>query len=197
MDLLSQVGPLIDRFAECVADQKIRPFAGIAQIHFERVVIGVCNRLLCGNRSVIGTQWPACSVYNLAVRSGEDTVFGEWPACRTTGCHIAWLAETQAKRRVARIRFLHNHQMMTLISCVAQGQQGAGKELTLNRKHVALVVGHAVVMKEVRGSIHRKVIAEIDLGLRVPGRSVQWWRWERESLARGRAVGCSNEGRLQ
>src|SRR5215467_6629252 len=87
--------------------------------------------------------------------------------------------------------------MMTLISRIAQGQQRAGKELTLDRQHVALVVGHPVVMKEVRCSIHRKVIAEIDLGLRVSGRSVQWRRWERESLARVRAVGCSNEGRLQ
>ena len=66
MNLLAEIRSFIDRLAERVTDQKIRPLSRVPQIRFKGVVIRVRERLLRGDRSVIGAQWPACSMDDFA-----------------------------------------------------------------------------------------------------------------------------------
>src|SRR5207237_5528437 len=113
----------INRFAEGVAKQEIRPFSRVPQVRLKRVVIGVCNRLLCSDGSEIGTQRAARAIDDFARFPGEDAVLSEWPTSWTVDRQLAGIAQAQAKRRVPGVCLLHDHQMMALVSGVAQRQQ--------------------------------------------------------------------------
>src|SRR5439155_2886624 len=82
---------------------------------------------------------------------------------------------------------------MALVSGVTKGEQAAREKLTLKRKHVAFVVRHLIVMKEVRRGIHRNVVPKIDFRMRVFGRRIQRGRRKWKTLTRIRAVSCRNE----
>ena len=113
-------GPFIDRLAEGITDAgSPTAFPAYRKIHFKSVVVRIRNRFLRSDGSEIWTQRPAGSVDDFADLSGEDAVLCEWTAGWTAGRHLAWIAQTQAKSRVPGVGFLDDHQVMPLVSCVA------------------------------------------------------------------------------
>src|SRR5207244_924244 len=104
-----------DRLSESVANEKIRSLTCVSKICLKRIVIRIGDRLLRGDRTEIWSERSARSVKHLPGFAGEHAIFSEGAACWASRRYLAFIAQAQAEGGIPRIRFLHDHVVMSLI----------------------------------------------------------------------------------
>src|SRR5437667_10217407 len=153
------------------------------QARLERVVVRVPHR---GEITVaadgVRTHRPG-AVDNSSGNWVIDAIFAVRAASAGDGEHLAILAHTQAKCRVAWIRLQIGKQPMPLGAHVGQAEQSIWPELTLNGKAIVFRIGKPVLVVKSRRAADGDQQRPVDVVVRVRGRYVQRWMGRRAASA--------------
>src|SRR5260221_57469 len=116
----------------------------------EGIISGVSYRNVVAIASERGSERIARAVDNGPIGAGIDAVLSHWAAGRSAGCNLAWLAHTQAKRRIAGVCFEVTQKGVSLRSDVRETDEAPRLDLTLNRKAVLFRVRKPVLIVKTR-----------------------------------------------
>ena len=86
----------------------------------------------------VGAQRAASRVDYSSIQPCIDAVFSVRPADRAAGLHLAFLADAEAQRRIASVRFQVTEQVVTYRADVRYAGDGVLPELPLQRQIPAL-----------------------------------------------------------
>ena len=155
----------------------------MAQSDFERIVVGIAHCGLVRIAAKVSAQWTANSVDRLARSCLVSVAFEERPAGSLSACEVRRIHQLQTECGIAGVGFHEREQAMSLGAHVTGAEDGVGRELALQRKHVFLGVGNAVGGGISRESTDGFVLRPIDVWVGMARRGVERRQLHREVLA--------------
>src|ERR1700733_6675500 len=129
------------------------------------VVVRIPRRRLVRVTAEIRSQRAAGTVVNLPCRRDVLAVFSEWPARRLSRCQIGGIAQEQAQRWVAGVRFHEHEKPMRLRADVTRAEYCLGSQAALERQHVFLGVRNAIARRIVGNPCNGLELRPIDAGV--------------------------------
>ena len=135
----------------------------MAKTQFQRVVVGITDARLIGVAAKFRPERAAGSIHGLSRSCRVNIAFSERTARRGSSSNLTGLAEAQAQRRIARVRFHQNQQAMRLIAHVAGAEHGVLPDLPLDREHVLFGVRNTVANGISGNAADRDILRPIDI----------------------------------
>src|SRR5208282_3391101 len=111
-ELVGEAGGIVQRFRPGVAGQEFSATSGVTQTDFESIVIGVTDGAEPIDAAEVGAKRGARAVVGLTGGADEGGALLERSAGRAAGSYFAGFAKAQTQRRIARVGFLENNQVM-------------------------------------------------------------------------------------
>src|SRR5580704_8464038 len=165
VDLLADIGGLINRLAVGVGRGELEPAAGVAGAEFKGVIVRMADCRLQPITAETRPERPARSVHLPTSDWVIHRIFPARAAGECSGSHFARLAEAQAKRRIAGIRFDQYTLTMAGSADITRVKYRVGPSLALNRKHPLFRIWHAVVQVVPWDATDRLISAPADVSV--------------------------------
>ena len=120
-----------------------------------------------------GPRGRAGSIHGLARGRGETLLSPKGPQVADPARDLARLAQAEAQRGTAGVRFHQRNKTMRLVAHVASAEHGIVPELALDREHVLFGVGNTIADGISRDAADGLVLRPIDVGIGMAARGVQ------------------------